>query len=143
MFTAMFSLMFGVFAFMQAKGNVIHVDTAFESARKVLHVMETPSKIDILHEQEKEKKAIMQGSLKGKIEFRDVWFRYPTRPEQWIFKGLNLTINPDEIVAVVGESGAGKSTFINLIMRFYEPEMGQVLIDDVDVRDYKIADLRM
>ena len=85
----------------------------------------------------------MQGSLKGKIEFRDVWFRYPTRPEQWIFKGLNLTINPDEIVAVVGESGAGKSTFINLIMRFYEPEMGQVLIDDVDVRDYKIADLRM
>lgn len=143
MFTAMFSLMFGVFAFMQAKGNVIHVDTAFESARKVLHVMETPSKIDILHEQEKEKKAIMQGSLKGKIEFRDVWFRYPTRPEQWIFKGLNLTINTDEIVAVVGESGAGKSTFINLIMRFYEPEMGQVLIDDVDVRDYKIADLRM
>ena len=67
---------------------------------------------------------IKPGSLSGKIEFRDVWFRYPTRREQWVFKGLNLTINPDEIVAVVGESGAGKSTFISLVMRFYDPERG-------------------
>ena len=46
------------------------------------------------------------------------------------------------MVAVVGESGAGKSTFINLMMRFYDPERGQVLVDDVDVKDYSIVDLR-
>lgn len=51
-------------------------------------------------------------------------------------------MNPNEIVAVVGESGAGKSTFINLIMRFYDAEYGQVLIDDIDVKDYNINDLR-
>jgi len=71
-----------------------------------------------------------------------VWFRYPSRPGQWVFKGLNLTIRPNEVVAVVGESGAGKSTFINLVMRYYDPEQGQVLIDDMDVRQYNIHDLR-
>ena len=124
MFTAMFSLMFAVFSFMQSQGNVIHRDTAFESARKILQIIETPSKIDALASDQSEKKAIKPSQLKGKIEFRDVWFRYPTRREQWVFKGLNLTINPDEIVAVVGESGAGKSTFISLVMRFYDPEKG-------------------
>ena len=80
--------------------------------------------------------------MKGKIEFRDVWFRYPSRSAQWVFKGLNLTINPNEVIAVVGESGAGKSTFISLLMRFYDPERGQVLVDDVNVKDYNVRDLR-
>lgn len=71
-----------------------------------------------------------------------MWFRYPERRNQWIFKGLNLVIEPKEVVAVVGESGAGKSTFISLIMRFYDPESGSVLIDGVNVKDYKISDLR-
>lgn len=51
-------------------------------------------------------------------------------------------MNPNECVAVIGESGAGKSTFINLVMRFYDPEFGTVLIDDVDVKKYRIVDLR-
>lgn len=71
-----------------------------------------------------------------------MWFRYPERRNQWVFKGLNLTIEPNEVVAVVGESGAGKSTFISLIMRFYDPESGSVLIDGVDVKEYNISDLR-
>jgi ABC-type multidrug transport system fused ATPase/permease subunit len=67
-----------------------------------------------------------------------VWFRYPTRPTEWVFKGLNLKINPNDNIAIVGESGQGKSTMINLIMRFYDVDFGQVLIDDVDVRKYSI-----
>ena len=51
-------------------------------------------------------------------------------------------MDPDEVIAIVGESGAGKSTFISLLMRFYDPERGQVLIDDVDVKDYNVRDLR-
>lgn len=78
----------------------------------------------------------------GKIEFRDVWFRYPTRKEDFVLRGLNVTINPNEQVALVGESGCGKSTFVNLLMRFYDPDDGQILLDDVDIREYKLHDLR-
>ena len=67
-----------------------------------------------------------------------MWFRYPTRKNEWVFKGLNLTINQNESVAVVGESGSGKSTMVNLILRFYDPDFGQVLIDGVDSRKYNL-----
>jgi len=50
-----------------------------------------------------------------------VWFRYPTRKNEWVFRGLNLKLRPKESVAVVGESGCGKSTLVNLVMRFYDP----------------------
>lgn len=81
-------------------------------------------------------------SIKGKIEFRDVWFRYPTRKEEFVLRGMNLIINPGESVALVGESGCGKSTFVNLMMRFYDPEFGTVLLDDVDIKEYNLHDLR-
>jgi ATP-binding cassette subfamily B (MDR/TAP) protein 1 len=63
-------------------------------------------------------------TCQGKVEFRDVWFRYPTRPEEFVLRGLTITIEPGQSVALVGESGCGKSTFINLLMRFYDPEHG-------------------
>ena len=72
---------------------------------------------------------VKEGGFKGRIEFRDVWFRYPTRRDQWIFKGLNLVIEPNEKIAIVGESGQGKSTMIQLLMRFYDPDFGLILID--------------
>jgi ATP-binding cassette subfamily B (MDR/TAP) protein 1 len=71
-----------------------------------------------------------------------VWFRYPTRKNEWVFKGLNLKILPNESVAVVGESGCGKSTLVNLILRFYDPSQGEVLIDGVNVKKYNLKDLR-
>lgn len=71
-----------------------------------------------------------------------MWFRYPTRKNEWVFKGLNLKINPNESIAVVGESGSGKSTLVNLVLRFYDPDHGQVLIDGIDSREYNIKDLR-
>ena len=82
-------------------------------------------------------------SFQGKIEFRNVWFRYPTRKEDFVLRGLNLVINPKESVALVGESGCGKSTFVNLAMRFYDVDDGAVLIDDVDIRKYDLHSLRM
>jgi ABC-type multidrug transport system fused ATPase/permease subunit len=72
-----------------------------------------------------------------------VWFRYPSRKNEWVFKGLNLTINPNESVAIVGESGCGKSTLINLILRFYDPTFGDILIDGVNIKNYNLRDLRM
>lgn len=80
--------------------------------------------------------------IQGKVEFKDVWFRYPSRKEDWVLKGLNITINPQEAVALVGESGCGKSTFVNLLMRFYDVDAGEVLLDGVNIKDYNLHDLR-
>ncbi len=62
--------------------------------------------------------------MKGKIEFKDIWFRYPERPTQWILKGFNLTIEAGQSIALVGESGAGKSTLIGLVLRYYDADFG-------------------
>lgn len=59
-----------------------------------------------------------------------------------MLRGLTLTINPNESVALVGESGCGKSTFVNLMMRFYDPDHGKILLDGVDIKDYNLHDLR-
>jgi len=80
--------------------------------------------------------------VKGKIEFRNVWFRYPTRKEDFVHRGLNILINPGESVALVGESGCGKSTFVNLMMRFYDVDYGEILLDDVNIKDINLHDLR-
>lgn len=57
-------------------------------------------------------------------------------------KGLNLKVNKNESVALVGESGCGKSTFVNLLMRFYDPDQGEILLDGVNIKDYNLHDLR-
>lgn len=64
------------------------------------------------------------------------------RPKHWVFRGLNLKINPKDSIAIVGESGQGKSTLILLLMRFYDTNFGQILIDGVEIKDYNIRELR-
>ena len=81
-------------------------------------------------------------TIMGKVEFKDVWFRYPTRKEDFVLKGLSLTINPNEKIALVGESGCGKSTFVNLLMRFYEVDSGSIYLDGINIKDYNLYDLR-
>lgn len=93
-------------------------------------------------DEEKTTKMIDKDQFQGKIQFKDVWFRYPSRKENWVLRGLNLTINPQETVALVGESGCGKSTFVNLLLRFYEVDSGEVLIDGVNIKEYNLHSLR-
>ncbi|CAN0230516.1 unnamed protein product [Ascophyllum nodosum] len=81
-------------------------------------------------------------AIKGKIELRKVRFRYPARPEALVFRNLKLKIEPGTTVALVGSSGSGKSTVINLLLRFYDPEMGGVLLDGSDVRTLNLVWLR-
>ncbi|KAL2038536.1 hypothetical protein N7G274_008875 [Stereocaulon virgatum] len=80
--------------------------------------------------------------VEGNIEFRDVHFRYPTRPEQPVLRGLNLTVKPGQYVALVGASGCGKSTTIALIERFYDPLSGGVFVDGKDISSLNIKDYR-
>ncbi|KAJ3077206.1 ATP-binding cassette permease mdl1 [Podochytrium sp. JEL0797] len=81
-------------------------------------------------------------NVKGKIEFRNVEFAYPTRPDAPIFKDLCFTIEPGTNVAVVGKSGSGKSSIAQLLLRFYDPASGSILIDGHDIRTLSGSHLR-
>ena len=77
--------------------------------------------------------------LERAIEYRDVWFRYR---DEWVLRGINLTIEKGKTVALVGQSGSGKSTLVDLLPRFYDVERGAITIDGVDVRQASLTDLR-
>jgi ABC-type multidrug transport system fused ATPase/permease subunit len=76
----------------------------------------------------------------GKITFKNVWFAY--EGENWVLRNVSFTVNAGETVAFVGATGAGKTSILNLISRYYDIQKGQILLDDVDIRDYKIDELR-
>ena len=84
--------------------------------------------------------AIEIDSFKGKIEFRNVWFAY--EKDNWILRDVSFTVNPKETVAFVGATGAGKTTILSLIVRNYEIQKGQILIDDIDIAHIKVKSLR-
>jgi ATP-binding cassette subfamily B (MDR/TAP) protein 1 len=81
-------------------------------------------------------------SVEGHIELRDVHFRYPTRPEQPVLRGLNLTVSPGQYIALVGASGCGKSTTIALLERFYDPLAGGIFVDGKEISSLNINDYR-
>ncbi|CAN6331337.1 unnamed protein product [Urochloa humidicola] len=80
--------------------------------------------------------------IQGDIEFREVYFSYPTRPDEQIFRGFSIAIQSGATVALVGQSGSGKSTVISLIERFYDPQLGEVLIDGVNLREFQLRWIR-
>lgn len=81
-------------------------------------------------------------SIKGKIEFKNVTFAYPLTGDKKILDNINLVINPGETIGILGETGCGKTSLINLIPRFYDVCEGSVLVDDIDVREYNLKNLR-
>ncbi|WP_419869826.1 ABC transporter ATP-binding protein [Chryseobacterium sp. CT-SW4] len=83
---------------------------------------------------------VMKSHFDGKIEFKNVRFAYDDKQE--VLKGIDFKVNPGETVAIVGATGAGKSTIISLITRLYDINSGQILIDDVDLKDYELYNLR-
>jgi len=111
------------------------------SAKRVVEVLETNADIS-----EKPEVAAMSASpkvTKGKVEFRNVSFKYNLNdPGGDILCDINFTANPGEVIGIVGSTGSGKTSLINLIPRLYDTTSGAVLVDGVDVRDYKLEDLR-
>ncbi|MGQ9898559.1 MAG: ABC transporter ATP-binding protein [Acidobacteriota bacterium] len=77
---------------------------------------------------------------RGEIEFRHVWFAY--KDEDWVLRDVSFRVAPGQTVALVGATGAGKTSVTSLLMRFYDVQRGQILVDGVDVRDFDLADLR-
>lgn len=112
---------------------------AIACARRVIEVLEAEP--DIADSPESHSLELPES--RGKVEFRDVNFKYSaTGSGDDVLHGIDLTVEPGQFVAIVGGTGTGKSTLVNLIPRFYDVTGGQVLVDGVDVRDYPLAELR-
>ena len=120
-------------------GNIRKAKEAF---RSIYGTLETPSLIPPFRNDNIGKISAM--NIMGKIELRNVYFAYPTRPENVILKNISLTILPGQKVALVGNSGSGKSTIIQLLNRFYDIEegKGEILIDDINIKNYNLYELR-
>jgi ATP-binding cassette, subfamily B (MDR/TAP), member 1 len=90
-----------------------------EAKRSIFALLDRKSKVDPF-----ETGGLRPFNVRGRIEFRNVTFRYPSRPEEPVVKNLNLIIEPGQSVALVGPSGSGKSTIVALLERYYDPEVG-------------------
>ena len=103
------------------------------AAERIFTILETESQI-------MDQGIITEKQIKGRIKFEELRFSYI--PGEEILHGISLTIEPGETIAIVGATGAGKSTIINLLSRFYEFDDGQIYIDDVSIREYELSQLR-
>ena len=83
-----------------------------------------------------------EDDISGDIELKEVFFSYPSRPEEFIFNGFSISISSGTTAALVGKSGSGKSTAISLIERFYDPQAGEVLIDRINLREFQLKWIR-
>jgi ATP-binding cassette subfamily B (MDR/TAP) protein 1 len=142
-FMSLFVIMFGASHAGTAAAMGPDMGKATVALDRIFKFIRYPSSINAIEmDKDTTKKRLDLNNVKGMIEFKDVWFRYPSRKEEFVIRGMNITINPGDSVALVGESGCGKSTFVNLMMRFYDPDHGQILFDDVDIREINLHDLR-
>jgi len=141
LFTAIYIMMFAAIGAGQAQQHGPAAGKGIEAATKIYNIIDEPSLIDPFQLNSNERIATKE-NIKGRIEFKNVWFRYPTRTDNWILKGLNMTISQNECVGLVGQSGGGKSTIIQLLYRFYDPQKGQILVDGHDIKEYNVRSLR-
>ena len=111
------------------------LQSAIASAERVFTVLDSPEEVTDV-----EAPRHLPTPVQGRIEFRDVWFAY--EPENWVLRGVSFTIEPGDRVAVVGATGAGKSTMMSLITRFYDVQRGEILVDGVPIRELPQRELR-
>lgn len=116
---------------------LIQGSRALASSKRVKEVL--TAEIDLNDDNAEKKDLLVQ---KGKIEFKDVGFRYYKKHKNNVLKHISFTANPGETIGIIGSTGSGKSSLVQLIPRLYDADEGQVLVDDVDVRDYSLKHLR-
>lgn len=110
---------------------------ALASGKRINEILSTD--IDLTDDDARKKDLAVQN---GKIEFKDVNFKYYKNNEKWVLEKINLMINPGETVGIIGSTGSGKSSLVQLIPRLYDADLGEVLVDGVNVKDYSLKNLR-
>lgn len=110
------------------------LQSAYASSEKIFTIL------DMVPEIVDEEGAIELDSIKGEIEFKDVWFAY--NENEWILKGVSFKIEAKQTIALVGSTGSGKTTILSLLVRNYDIQKGQILVDGIDIRHIKLSSLR-
>ena len=116
---------------------ILNSSRALASARRINEVLRT--KVDLTDEHASRKDLTVRS---GKVEFRNVCFKYYKNNAKWVLEDINLVINQGETVGIIGSTGCGKTTLVQLIPRLYDVDQGEVLVDGVNVRDYSLKNLR-
>ena len=137
LFVVFFSVLIGGFQIGQSAPYAEALATARSAAGKIYQVIDRVPAIDSSSKEGKK-----PASLQGNIKFENVRFNYPSRPDVKILQGLTLEVPRGKTVALVGSSGCGKSTCVQLVQRFYDPESGSVKLDGVDLKELNIGWLR-
>ncbi|XP_035228451.1 ATP-dependent translocase ABCB1-like isoform X1 [Stegodyphus dumicola] len=131
----------GILVGIMVVGQTIAFAPDFQKAKiaavRIFKLLDIKPQIDAFSEEGKK-----LANVNGDIRFSRVRFNYPSRPDVKILRGLSLEIEPGKTVALVGSSGCGKSTCVQLIERFYDAQQGKVLLDEENVRDMNVANLR-
>ncbi|XP_055837899.1 ATP-dependent translocase ABCB1 [Episyrphus balteatus] len=137
MITVFFSVMMGSMNIGMAAPYIEAFGIAKGACAKIYHLIEKKPEINPI-----ERRGIKPKGALNEIEFRDVEFQYPTRTDIKILRKLNIKIKKGETVALVGSSGCGKSTCIQLLQRFYDPNGGNIFINNVNLKEYDVQSLR-
>jgi ATP-binding cassette subfamily B protein len=112
------------------------LQSAMASSERVFVLLDEPVTVP-----EPRSPEVLPRPVRGEVRFEGVWFRYsPEGP--WVLKDITFTALPGRTVALVGHTGAGKTTIVNLLLRFYDPERGRITVDGVDIRELSTAELR-
>ncbi|XP_064265165.1 ATP-dependent translocase ABCB1 isoform X1 [Passer domesticus] len=135
--TVFFSVLIGAFSIGQTAPSIEAFASARGAAYTIFNIIDNEPQIDSYSET-----GYKPDHIKGNLELKNVYFNYPSRPDVEILKGLNLKINSGQTVALVGGSGCGKSTTVQLIQRFYDPKEGTVTIDGQDIKTLNVRYLR-
>ncbi|XP_064300752.1 ATP-dependent translocase ABCB1 isoform X2 [Phalacrocorax carbo] len=135
--TVFFSVLIGAFSIGQTAPSMEAFASARGAAYTIFNIIDNEPQIDSYSET-----GYKPDHIKGSVEFQNVHFNYPSRPDVEILKGLNLKISCGQTVALVGGSGCGKSTTVQLIQRFYDPKEGTVTIDGQDIKTLNVRYLR-
>lgn len=132
-----FSMIFGAMALLGAPPNISAISSACAAAHKIFSIIDRVPDIDPDSDE-----GLKPETIKGDIEFKNIDFFYPTRPDVQVLKNFSVKIEPGKTVALVGASGSGKSTAVQLLQRFYDPKSGSVLLDGKDLKEYNVTWLR-
>jgi ATP-binding cassette subfamily B (MDR/TAP) protein 1 len=133
--TVFFSVLMGAFALGQTSPSQQALAKGQAAAAKLFETINRKPEIDGTSD---EGKRISPEAFVGQIQLNNIHFHYPTRPDSKVLRGLNLSIREGQMIALVGPSGCGKSSIVSLIQRFYDPVEGEILVDDVNLKELNV-----